>query len=98
MFLGINKLLCWAQEGIVLACAKRGMAELCSVGSFSPYLSVGLSKGDTAILMEGGGFDHAHLQETSPAEGLGCTEELHVMNAIINSRSFLEIEPSSRAK
>lgn len=28
----------------------------------------------------------------------GCTEELHVMNAIINVRSFLEIEPSSREK
>lgn len=45
-----------------------------------------------------GGFDCAHLQETSPVEGLGCTVELHVMNAVINIRSFLEIEPSSRAK
>lgn len=48
--------------------------------------------------MEGGAFDHAHLQGTSPAEGLGCTEELRVMIAIINVRSFLEIEPSGRVK
>lgn len=77
------------------------MAELCSVGSFSPYLSVqcvSFSKRHTAILMEDGGFDHAHLQGTSPAEWLGCTEELHVMNAIRDVRSFLEIEPSSRVK
>lgn len=74
---------------------------LCSVGSFSPYLGslcVGLLKRDTAILMEGGGFDHTHFQGASPAEGLGCTEELLVMNAILDVRSFLEIEPSSRAK